>query len=248
MINILLSGITGRMGREVLNAVANSEDLSVVAGVNNSEESDIENIPVYTDINMVKEKVDVIVDFSKPAGTMKALEYAKEKSLPIVIATTGFDEAQEETISEYSKVIPVFKSSNMSYEINVMCEVVSELAKKFSDCDIEIVETHHRNKVDSPSGTALMIANSINKALDNEMEFVFDRHSVRQKRGDREIGISSIRGGTEAGKHTVMFLGNNESFEITHNVTSRSVFANGALKATRFIVNQALGLYNMKNL
>ena len=136
----------------------------------------------------------------------------------------------------------------MSYEINLMSKLVAELAKKLSDSDIEIIETHHNRKIDSPSGTALMLANSINNALDNEMNYEYNRHSRREKRSKNEIGIHSIRGGTESGKHTVMFLGNDETFEITHNVTSRSVFASGAVKAAKFVVLKTPGLYNMNDL
>ena len=136
----------------------------------------------------------------------------------------------------------------MSYEINLMANLVAQLAKKLSDSDIEIIETHHNRKIDSPSGTALILADSINKALDNKMSYEYDRHSKREKRSKTEIGIHSIRGGNEVGKHSVIFFGNNESFEITHNVNSRAVFANGAIKAALFIVHKDNGLYNMNNL
>ena len=129
-----------------------------------------------------------------------------------------------------------------------MRKVAAELAKLFKESDIEIVDVHHRRKIDSPSGTALMLANSINAALDDSMRYEYNRHSKREKRSDKEIGIHSIRGGTEAGKHTVMFLGENETFEITHNVTSRSIFADGAVKAAKFLINQDAGFYNMDNL
>ena len=136
----------------------------------------------------------------------------------------------------------------MSYEVNLMADIVAKLAAYLKDSDIEIIETHHRNKVDSPSGTALILANSINEARNSKMEYQYNRHDVRQKRPDNEIGIHSIRGGTEVGKHTVMFFGENESFEITHTVTSRSIFAEGALKAAKFLVGKENGLYSMKDL
>ena len=136
----------------------------------------------------------------------------------------------------------------MSYSVSVMSKIVAELAKKLEGTDIEIVETHHRRKIDSPSGTALMLANSINNALDDKMNYEYNRHSKREKRTANEIGIHSIRGGTEAGKHTVIFFGEDESFEITHNVTSRAVFAEGAIKAAKFIANKDNGFYNMKDL
>ena len=157
-----------------------------------------------------------------------------------------YDKITYDKMLEYSKNIPVFQSSNMSFEINLMCDIVAKLAKQLTNSDIEIVETHHHNKVDAPSGTALMLANSINE--NNEYDYVYDRHSKKQKRTDKENGISSIRGGTEVGKHTVYFFGDNESFEITHTVNSRSIFAKGAIKAAKYLIKQPKGFYNMENI
>ena len=246
IINVLINGINGRMGQEVLKSVDSSSDFDICCGVDTISSNS--TFPIYNDINSVKEEPDIIIDFSIPEATMNILEYAKQNSIPIVIATTGFSENQLQTMKEYSKFIPIFRSGNMSYEINIMADIVAKLSNQLKDSDIEIIETHHRNKIDSPSGTALILADSINDALDNKMDYQYNRHSIRQKRPDKEIGIHSIRGGTEVGKHTVMFLGENESFEITHTVTSRSIFAEGALKAARFLIGQKSGLYNMKDL
>ena len=246
MLKIIINGISGKMGQEVYKEINSLSDCEVVCGVDKN--SDNRYIPVYDDVKEIKEEADIIIDFSTPEGTLNILEYAKKKSIPVVIATTGFNSSQMDIIKNYSKSIPIFYSSNMSFEVNVMCEVVSSLAKKFNDSDIEIIETHHRNKVDSPSGTALMLANSINESLDNSKEYVYDRHCVRQRRNDKEIGIHSVRGGTVVGKHTVIFIGDNESFEITHNVESRNIFAKGAIKAAKYLVSQKNGLYNMKDL
>lgn len=247
MLNVLINGINGRMGQEVLKQVISSDDFEVCCGVDkfNDKETDF---PIYTDVNSIKETPDVIIDFSVPVASMNILEYAKSNNVPIVIATTGFSDEELNLISNYSKYIPVFRSGNMSYEINLMANLVAKLATQLKNSDIEIVETHHRNKIDSPSGTALILADSINEALDNKKDYQYNRHSVRQKRPDNEIGIHSIRGGTEVGKHTVMFLGENEKLEITHTVTSRSIFADGALKAAKFLINQNAGLYNMQDL
>lgn len=247
MINVLINGINGRMGQEVLNQVNNSENFKVCCGVdkfNNKEYS----FPVYDNVTSIKEIPDVIIDFSVPEASINILEFAKSNNVPIVIATTGFSDEQLNIIKEASKIIPVFRSGNMSYEINVMADVVAKLAKQLNNSDIEIIETHHRNKLDAPSGTALILADSINDALDNKMDYQYDRHKSRQKRPDNEIGIHSIRGGTEVGKHTVMFLGENETIEITHTATSRSIFAKGSLKAAQFLVKQKNGMYNMKDL
>ena len=242
--NVLINGINGKMGHVLLEEINKLDNMTVVAGVSNSS-SEL-NIPVYTDPKDIKEDIDVIIDFSTVEGALNILKYASNKKIPTVIATTGFNKEEQNKILEYSKTIPVFQSSNMSFEINIMCDIVAKLAKQLTNSDIEIVETHHRNKVDAPSGTALMLANSINE--NNEYDYMYDRHSVKQKRKDKEIGIHSIRGGTEVGKHTVYFFGDNESFEITHTVNSRSIFAKGAIKAALFLVNKKDGFYNMKDL
>ena len=237
MINVLINGCGGKMGKEVLNQIAFSENYSFFFGFDrNSSFEDIPGVP------------DVIIDFSTPAATLNILEYAKENKVPIVIATTGFNDEQEKIIEEVSKEIPVFKSSNMSYETNLFISLVSKLAPILNNSDIEIVDVHHNKKVDAPSGTALMLANGINEALDNSMHYEFDRHTKKQARAKKEIGIHSIRGGTEVGKHSVFFFGDNENLEITHTVNSRSVFAKGAIKAADFIVKQKSGLYGMKDL
>ena len=235
MINVLINGINGKMGQVLQNEINNIDNMKVVAGISRNDNPED-----------IKEKIDVIIDFSTPEGSLNILKYAKKNNIPVVIATTGFTEEQQKEILDYSKDLPIFQSSNMSFEINLMCDIVSKLAKQLTNSDIEIVEVHHRNKVDAPSGTALMLANSINE--DNDREYVYDRHSKKQKRTDREIGISSIRGGTEVGKHTVYFFGDNESFEITHTVNSRSIFAKGAIKAAEYLINKPNGFYNMKDL
>ena len=247
MIKVLVNGITGKMGQEVLKQVNSSPEFEMCCGVDKFNNGDF-NFPIYDNVNDINELPDVIIDFSIPEASINILKFAKEKSVPVVIATTGFSDEEISIIEDYSKYIPIFRSGNMSYEINVMSDIVSKLALLLKDSDIEIIETHHNKKIDSPSGTALILADSINEALNNEMEYQYNRHSIRQARSKKEIGIHSIRGGTEVGKHTVLFLGENESLEITHNVSSRSIFANGALKAAKFLINQKNGLYNMKNL
>lgn len=244
MIKILLSGITGKMGHEIMKEVNNREDFKIVAGFSRTTNED----NIYNDINMIKEDIDVIIDFSSPDFTLNILEYAKIKKIPIVIGTTGFNDLELVKINEYAKYIPIFKSSNMSYEINLINDILSKYASKLRESDIEIIEVHHRNKIDSPSGTALMLADTINNSLNNSFNYVYGRGKAKQKRNNNEIGIHSVRGGTEMGKHTILFLGDNESIEITHNVTSRSIFAKGALKAAKYILNKKEGLYNMKDL
>lgn len=244
---VLVNGCNGKMGQEVAKEVKITQDMDVVCGVDKTDTGD-NNFPVFTNVSEIDIVPDVIIDFSIPEATFNILEFAKENHIPIVIATTGFSDEEIEKIKEYATYIPVFRSSNMSYEINLMSKIVAELAKKLEDSDIEIIETHHNRKIDSPSGTALILADSINKSLDNKMNYEYDRHSKREKRSKTEIGIHSIRGGTEVGKHTVIFFGENESFEITHNCTSRSVFARGAIKAAKFILHKENGLFSMNDM
>ncbi len=247
IIRILINGCNGKMGQEVARKARIMEGIEVLAGVDTKDSGD-NFFPVYTELEDITEMPDVIIDFSVPEASFKILDFAKNNKIPIVIATTGFSNEQLEKIKEYANYIPVFQSYNMSYSINVMSKIVAELAKKLQGTDIEIVETHHRRKIDSPSGTALMLANSINSALDNKMNYEYDRHSKREKRTENEIGIHSIRGGTEAGKHEVIFFGEDESLEITHTCSSRGVFAEGALKAAKFLISKDAGFYNMNDI
>ena len=247
MIKVLINGCNGKMGQEVIKAIHDNEKFTVLNGVDKEENPDY-IFPVYTNINDIKEKPDVIVDFSIPVATMQILEYAKSNKVPIVIATTGLSEEQKQKIKKYSKAIPIFQSANMSYDINLMKRIVAEVAKNLIGTDIEIIETHHNRKVDAPSGTALLLADSINEALGNSMEYNFNRFQNREKRKKNEIGFSSIRGGNIVGEHTVCFFGENESFEITHKAYSRGVFAEGALKGAEYIVNKENGYYTMDDI
>ena len=244
-----INGCNGKMGQEVAKIVNSDNDCVLIGGVDKESTGEY-TFPVYTDYNDINEEADIIIDFSVPVATMNILKYAKEKKIPIVIATTGLKEDQEAEVKEASKIIPVFKSANMSFDINLMCRIVANLAKQLQGNDIEIVETHHNRKIDSPSGTAMLLANSINKALDNSMTYEFNRHDKHEKRSKNEIGISSIRGGNIVGEHSVIFFSENESFEIKHTSYSRSVFAEGAVRAAKFIVDNKFksGFYNMDDI
>ncbi len=247
MINVLISGACGRMGKEVISKLADYNEFKIVAGFDRAEHLD-GSFPIYSDFAKFPNDIDIIIDFSHVHMTLKILDFAKEKHIPIVIATTGFNQEQEEIVKSYSKDIPVFKSANMSFDINLMCKIVAELAPLLNGSDIEITETHHRNKVDAPSGTALLLANSINEALGNKMKYVYDRHDLSKKREDDEIGFTSIRGGNIVGEHTVQFFGPSETFEIKHTSYSRSVFADGAIKAALFMIGKPNGMYSMNDL
>ena len=217
MINILLNGCNGNMGKAIIEHVNKMPDFNVLYGI------DKDNTDLY---NNITQKPDVIIDFSTVSATFAALNYAVENLVPIVIATTGFSQTDNQKISEFAEAIPIFKSSNMSYAIHLFTNVASTLAKKLKNADIEIIEKHHRMKKDAPSGTALMLANSINK----------------------KCGISSIRGGGLVGEHSVLFLGENETIEITHTAYSRNIYVEGALDAARFIITKKNGLFSMEDL
>ncbi|MCI8397097.1 MAG: 4-hydroxy-tetrahydrodipicolinate reductase [Clostridia bacterium] len=208
----------------------------------------LNGVPVYNDLSKIKEHIDVIVDFSHVHATLEILKFADSNYIPVVIATTGFNSEQENILKDYSKHLPIFRSANMSFDVNLMCKIVAEIAPLLVGADVEITETHHRNKVDAPSGTALLIADHINEALGGKMRYVYNRHDLSQKRGDDEIGITSVRGGNIVGEHTVQFFGENDTFEIKHTSYSRSVFAEGAVKAVRFIAGKSDGLYGMGDL
>lgn len=247
MIKILIHGINGKMGQEVLKQLDTYDNCVLVAGFDKESLGNF-SFPIYTNFQDISEKPDVIIDFSVPSATMCMLDYAKENQIPVVIATTGFSEEENQKIIDYSKDLPIFKSANMSFDINLMARILSEVAKALPNTDIEIIESHHNRKIDSPSGTSILLADSINKATNNKFTYEFNRHSKHEKRSNTEIGFSSIRGGNIVGEHTVMFIGENETFEIKHTSYSRAVFADGAIKAACFLVNKSNGFYTMDNL
>lgn len=247
MINVMVNGCNGRMGQIVCDLVNKNSNMVLMGGI---DIADLENtsFPVYKDLGKIPKKPDVIIDFSIPVATFNILEYAKDKNIPLVIATTGFSKEQDDKILEYSKFIPIFKSANMSFEINVFMHLLREIAPKLKDNDIEIIETHHNRKIDSPSGTAEMLADTIIEAIGENKHKEYNRHDKHEKRSKNEIGMTSIRGGNIVGEHQVMFFGESESFEIKHTSYSRDVFAEGAIKAAEFIVKKPNGMYNMDDL
>lgn len=247
MIKVLVNGCNGKMGQEVVKAMDSNSDLILVGGYDR-ENTGIYTFPVYTDFSQIEEKPDVIIDFSVPVATINLLDYCKKEKIPMVIATTGFSKEQLQLLEDASKNFPIFQSANMSYEINLMANLVSNLAKQLTSADIEIIETHHNRKIDSPSGTALLLADSMNQSLGNTMHYEYNRHDKHEKRPKNEIGISSIRGGNIVGEHIVSFFSENETFEIKHTCYSRTVFAEGSLKAAKYIVAKSSGFYHMNDL
>lgn len=247
MIKVLINGCNGRMGQVLVNEIDRFSELLLVGGFDIHDEGK-NTFPVYSNIEDIKEKPDVIVDFSVPVSTFNILKYAVSNKVPVVIATTGFTKEQLDEIKEISKQIPIFQSSNMSFDINLMKKIVAEVAKNLKETDIEIVETHHNRKVDAPSGTAILLADAINDVMDKKLDYNFNRHNIHEKRNPNEIGFSSIRGGNIVGEHSVMFFGEHETFEIKHTSYSRDVFAEGALKAAVFIASQKPGFYGMDDM
>jgi len=248
MIKILMSGCNGRMGQVISVMVSQRSDAEIICGVDPYD--GIKNeYPVYSYFEDVKEKPDVIIDFSNPAALGGLLKYAVENNVPCVLCTTGYSKEQIESINKAAESIAVFRSGNMSLGINLLIELSKTAAKVLGgDYDIEIVEKHHNRKIDAPSGTALMIADGISAVEEYEPEYVYDRHSVRKKRDKKEIGISSIRGGNIVGEHDVIFAGENEVLTISHHAQSRNLFGEGAVNAAVFLADKKPGNYNMTDL
>ena len=247
MVNIIISGCMGKMGKVVAGVCAARGDVQVAAGVDFA--GGVADFPVYTNIADVKEPADVIIDFSHPNALYNLLDFAEKKAMPIVLATTGYSDEQTAQIKKASANIPIFFSFNMSLGINLLVELCKKAATLLGDgFDIEIVEAHHNQKIDAPSGTAIMLADGINEALEEEKELVFDRHTQRKKREKSEIGMHSIRGGTIVGEHEVIFAGRDEIVTLSHSARSKEVFATGAVSAAAFMADKPAGLYNMKDL
>lgn len=248
MINIGLFGCNGKMGQVISNLLANDEDVKISFGFDiNTEKKN--SFPVYNDINKIQEKADVVIDFSHPAILDSIITYCRNSKVGAVIATTGLSAEQIKDIDNLSNEVAVFRSANMSLGINLLINLVKKAATILEDkFDIEIIEKHHNQKIDAPSGTALMIADEISKTLSNEAQYVYDRHSVRKKRTKNEIGLHAVRGGTIVGEHDVIFAGNDEIIEITHKAMSKEIFAVGAIKAAKYIAKKEKGMYSMAEL
>lgn len=236
------------MGKVVSNLVAQNEDCRIVAGIDINTHSD--TYPVFDSFKSLDVSGDVIIDFSHPALLDSICEYVERTGTPAVLTTTGYSTEQVDKIKELAKRAPIFFSFNMSIGINLLIELAKKATCILGDTfDIEIIEAHHNQKIDAPSGTAVMISEAIKESLcDSEYHEVYDRHCVRQKRGEKEIGMHAIRGGTIVGEHTVMFAGHDEIVSISHSARSKEVFASGALKAALFMVGKPSGLYTMKDM
>lgn len=247
MLKILLSGANGKMGHTIAKLVSEREDMEIIAGIdiNTARYSDF---PIYQSPADFGGEVDVIIDFSHPSALEGILSYALAEKVPIVVATTGLTDEQVSAVHAAAEQVPVFYSANMSIGINLILDLVRRAAAVLEgNFDIEILERHHNQKLDAPSGTALMIADAISDALAQKPHYVYDRHAVRQKRAANEIGIQSLRGGNIVGVHEVVFAGLDEVIEIKHQATSKEVFAVGAVRAAEYLTGRAPGLYDMQN-
>ena len=249
MVRAIMHGCNGKMGRAITALAKEDAEVEIVAGVDAYTEISNE-YPVFESIEKCDVEADVVIDFSNAKAVDGLLDYCVEKQIPVVLCTTGLSEEQLQEVEEASAKVAVLRSANMSLGVNTLLEMVKTAARILGEAgfDIDIVEKHHRRKLDAPSGTALTLASTINDALGNEMYYEYNRHDKREKRNPKEIGIHSIRGGNVVGKHTVMFFSETESFEITHNAQSRGVFADGAIRAAEYLVVQENGLYNMNNI
>lgn len=246
MIKMIMHGCNGHMGQVITELAAKDTEVEIVAGIDMADNRK-NDYQVFTDIFDCNVKADVIIDFAAAAAVDNLLKYSKDKQIPVVLCTTGLSEEQLTDMKETSKEVAILKSANMSLGINTLMKLLKDAAKVFGTAgyDIEVVEQHHRLKVDAPSGTALALADSVNEALGNEYEYVYDRSSRRERRPDKEIGISAVRGGTIVGIHDVIFAGTDEVITFNHTAYSKSVFAKGAIEAGKFLAGKPAGMYDM---
>ena len=248
MVKVIMHGCNGRMGQVITELAKEDADIEIVAGIDVIDNKD-NGYPVFTDINACDVEADVVIDFTNSKAVDNLLAYCEEKKLPVVLCSTGLSEEQVEKVSKVSSNIPVLRSGNMSVGINTLIKILETVSKPLKEAgfDIEIVEKHHNQKLDAPSGTAMMLADAVNNELGGDMEYVYDRSSRRSIRPEKEIGISAVRGGTIVGDHDVIFAGKDEVVQITHRAYSRAIFAKGALSAAKFLKGKTSGLYNMSD-
>ena len=246
MTDIAICGANGKMGKTIYNCVKEREDCKVVAGIDLFTEQ-YADFPIVDSPEKMPVKPDVIIDFSNPASLESLLNYCLSTGTPVVIASTGYSDEQITRIKSAAEQIPVFFTFNMSLGINLLVQLAKKAASVLGDrFDVEIVEKHHNQKIDAPSGTAIMLANAVNEVFDNSKHCVYDRHSRRQKRDRSEIGMHAIRGGTIVGEHDVIFAGHDEVITLSHSAMSKTVFAEGAINAGIFLKDRPAGLYDMQ--
>ncbi len=248
MVRAIMHGCNGKMGRVITGLIRDDDAIEIVAGID-TYTGTANDYPVFESIEACDVEADVVIDFSNASAVDHLLDYCAKKKLPVVLCTTGLSEEQLRKVEETAEQTAVLKSANMSLGINLLLKLLQDAAKVLGPAgfDIELVERHHNQKVDAPSGTALALADSVNEALDNQYTYVFDRSQVRQKRGEKEIGISAVRGGTIVGDHEVIFAGADEVIEFKHTAYSKAVFGKGAVEAAKFLAGKKAGKYDMSD-
>ena len=248
MVKIIMHGCNGHMGQVISGIVEKDQDAEIVAGIDIADQGK-NSYPVFTDIDACQVEADAIIDFSSAKATDKLLEYSAARQIPVVLCSTGLSQEQLAKVEETSRKVAVLKSANMSLGINTLLKLVQDAARVLAAAgfDMEIVEKHHRLKLDAPSGTALALADSINEAMDNQYHYVYDRSQKREKRDDKEIGISAVRGGTIVGEHEIIFAGQDEVIEFKHTAYSKAIFGKGAVEAAKFLAGKPAGRYDMSD-
>lgn len=248
MTKIIMHGCNGRMGQMITNIVAEDPQVEIVAGVDTYNKQ-LNDYPVFADIKDVDVKADAIIDFSNAKAIDGLLEYCIDANIPVVLCSTGLSGEQLENVKRTSKEVAVLKSANMSLGINTLMDILKKNSEILAEAgfDIEIVERHHNQKLDAPSGTALALADAVNAGTSEDYEYIYDRSQRREKRGKKELGISAVRGGTIVGEHEVIFAGTDEVVEFKHTAYSRAVFAKGAVQAAKYIAGKPSGMYDMSD-
>ena len=248
MTRVIMHGCNGRMGQMISGLCTADPEIEIVAGVDTYTEQK-NDYPVFASIDQCDVAADAIIDFSNASAVDGLLDYCETKQIPVVLCSTGLSEEQLAKVDEASKKVAVLKSANMSLGINTLMSLLKQAVKVLAPAgfDVEIVEKHHNQKLDAPSGTALALADSINEAVDNRYEYVYDRSDRRAKRDAKELGISAVRGGTIVGEHEVIFAGTDEVIEFKHTAYSRAVFGKGAIQAAKFLHGKAAGYYDMSD-
>lgn len=246
MTRIIMHGCNGHMGQVITGIAANDADVEIVAGIDLRDDGH-NPYPVYASLKECSVEADVIIDFASAKAVDALIDYIKETKIPAVICTTGLSDEQIASINAASEGAAVLRSANMSLGINTLFKLLQDAAKVFASAgyDIEIVEKHHNQKLDAPSGTALALADSMKEVLDDGYFYRYDRSQLRQKRDPKEIGISAVRGGTIVGEHEVIFAGEDEVIEFKHTAHSKAVFAKGAVEAAKFLAGKPAGMYDM---
>lgn len=247
MVKIIMHGCNGKMGKVIANIVKNDAEVEIVAGVDIAAANT--DFPVFTNINDCNIEADAVIDFSTANAVASVVKYGLKKNMPVIICTTGLDDTVLEMMEEASRSIAVFRSFNMSLGINLLAAILKKYSRELYEAgfDVEITERHHNQKIDAPSGTAIMLGEAVNDGVGNKLEFVYDRSKLREKRTREQLGFSAVRGGTIVGDHEVIFAGKDEVVEFKHSAYSKEVFAVGAVKAAKFIKGKPAGKYNMQD-